>query len=126
MSAPDLLRAEQRLQPQRGARVARNRRILARELERREGPAVGLIEAQPDDLADVDAGDPHVGPGRELVGLGERDLDPDTLRWSKYGRQFAVVDAKGNVAAYTGRNCLKAGDGNRTHTNLLGRQVLYH
>src|SRR2546423_396686 len=27
----------------------------------------------------------------------ERDLDPDTLRWSKYGRQFAVVDAKGNV-----------------------------
>ena len=32
----------------------------------------------------------------------ERDPDPDTTRWTKYGRQFAVVDAKGNVAAYTG------------------------
>src|SRR3954471_972029 len=27
----------------------------------------------------------------------ERDPDPDTLRWSKYGRQFAVVDGRGNV-----------------------------
>lgn len=32
----------------------------------------------------------------------ERDPDPDTTRWTKYGRQFAVVDARGNVAAYTG------------------------
>jgi uncharacterized Ntn-hydrolase superfamily protein len=32
----------------------------------------------------------------------ERDPDPDTTRWPKAGRQFAVVDAKGNVAAYTG------------------------
>lgn len=32
----------------------------------------------------------------------ERDPDPDTARWAKTGRQFAVVDAKGNVAAYTG------------------------
>jgi uncharacterized Ntn-hydrolase superfamily protein len=32
----------------------------------------------------------------------ERDPDPDSVRWSKYGRQFAVVDGKGNVAAYTG------------------------
>jgi uncharacterized Ntn-hydrolase superfamily protein len=31
-----------------------------------------------------------------------RDPDPDTARWSKYGRQFAVVDAKGTVAAFTG------------------------
>jgi uncharacterized Ntn-hydrolase superfamily protein len=30
------------------------------------------------------------------------DPDPDTLRWAKVGRQFAVVDARGNVAAYTG------------------------
>jgi uncharacterized Ntn-hydrolase superfamily protein len=30
--------------------------------------------------------------------------DPDPLpeRWTKRGRQFAVIDAKGNVAAYTG------------------------
>jgi len=34
--------------------------------------------------------------------IWERDPDPDTARWSKYGRQFAVVDARGNVAAYTG------------------------
>lgn len=32
----------------------------------------------------------------------ERDADPDTLRWSKQGRQFAVIDAKGRVFAYTG------------------------
>ena len=32
----------------------------------------------------------------------ERDPDPDTVRWTKFGRQFAVVDAKGRVAAYTG------------------------
>jgi uncharacterized Ntn-hydrolase superfamily protein len=30
------------------------------------------------------------------------DPDPDTARWAKSGRQFAIVDAKGNVAAYTG------------------------
>jgi uncharacterized Ntn-hydrolase superfamily protein len=34
--------------------------------------------------------------------IWERDPDPDSARWSKLGRQFAVVDAKGNVAAYTG------------------------
>ena len=32
----------------------------------------------------------------------ERDPDPDSARWTKQGRQFAVVDAKGNVAAFTG------------------------
>ena len=32
----------------------------------------------------------------------ERDPDPDSAVYTKYGRQFAVVDAKGNVAAYTG------------------------
>lgn len=40
---------------------------------------------------------------KEVVNtVWERDPDPDTTRWTKYGRQFAVVDAKGNVAAYTG------------------------
>jgi uncharacterized Ntn-hydrolase superfamily protein len=32
----------------------------------------------------------------------ERDPDPDTTRWTKQGRQFAVVDRNGNVAAFTG------------------------
>ncbi|HEY9229226.1 MAG TPA: DUF1028 domain-containing protein [Gemmatimonadaceae bacterium] len=30
------------------------------------------------------------------------DPDPDPERWTKQGRQFAVIDAKGNVFAYTG------------------------
>jgi hexosaminidase len=32
----------------------------------------------------------------------ERDPDPRPQDWSKEGRQFAVIDAKGNVFAYTG------------------------
>jgi uncharacterized Ntn-hydrolase superfamily protein len=32
----------------------------------------------------------------------ERDPDPRPDAWTKYGRQFAVIDARGNVAAYTG------------------------
>lgn len=32
----------------------------------------------------------------------ERDPDPKPQNWSKEGRQFAVIDAKGNVFAYTG------------------------
>ena len=32
----------------------------------------------------------------------ERDPDPRPQNWSKEGRQFAVVDAKGNVFAYSG------------------------
>ncbi len=32
----------------------------------------------------------------------ERDPDPDSVRWAKQGRQFAVIDGKGNVYAYTG------------------------
>jgi uncharacterized Ntn-hydrolase superfamily protein len=51
-------------------------------------------------------------PAAEVVKtVWERDPDPDTTRWTKYGRQFAVVDAKGNVAAYTGpRASTWAGD----------------
>jgi uncharacterized Ntn-hydrolase superfamily protein len=32
----------------------------------------------------------------------DKDPDPDPARWSKQGRQFAVVDAKGGVFAFTG------------------------
>ncbi|MCX5755011.1 MAG: DUF1028 domain-containing protein [Gemmatimonadetes bacterium] len=32
----------------------------------------------------------------------DADTDPDTLRWSKQGRQFAVLDAKGNIVTHTG------------------------
>jgi uncharacterized Ntn-hydrolase superfamily protein len=34
--------------------------------------------------------------------IWNRDPDPDTLRWTKHGRQFAVIDGKGNVFAFTG------------------------
>ena len=34
--------------------------------------------------------------------IWDRDPDPRPQDWSKEGRQFAVVDAKGNVYAYTG------------------------
>jgi uncharacterized Ntn-hydrolase superfamily protein len=34
--------------------------------------------------------------------IWERDPDPRPEDWTKQGRQFAVVDAKGNVYAYTG------------------------
>ncbi len=34
--------------------------------------------------------------------IWERDPDPDSVRWTKQGRQFAVIDGKGNVFAYTG------------------------
>jgi len=30
------------------------------------------------------------------------DTDPDSVRWSKQGRQFAVLDAKGNLFSHTG------------------------
>src|SRR5215467_6451531 len=34
--------------------------------------------------------------------IWDRDPDPRPQDWTKQGRQFAVVDAKGNVFAYTG------------------------
>ncbi|HEX8942185.1 MAG TPA: DUF1028 domain-containing protein [Gemmatimonadaceae bacterium] len=34
--------------------------------------------------------------------IWDRDPDPRPQDWSKEGRQFAVIDAKGNVYAYTG------------------------
>ncbi len=41
----------------------------------------------------------------------EEDPDPRPQDWTKQGRQFAVVDAKGNVAAFTGpRASTWAGD----------------
>jgi uncharacterized Ntn-hydrolase superfamily protein len=34
--------------------------------------------------------------------IWERDPDPRPADWTKQGRQFAVIDAQGNVAAFTG------------------------
>jgi len=43
-----------------------------------------------------------MNPAEVVKTIWERDPDPRPDAWSKYGRQFAVMDAKGNVAAYTG------------------------
>ncbi len=34
--------------------------------------------------------------------IWENDPDPQPERWTKQGRQFAVIDARGNTAVYTG------------------------
>ncbi len=49
------------------------------------------------------------------------DPDPDSANWSKFGRQFAVVDAHGNVAAYTGPRATPwAGDRQGPHVSAQG------
>jgi uncharacterized Ntn-hydrolase superfamily protein len=41
----------------------------------------------------------------------QADPDPRPVDWTKEGRQFAVIDAQGNVAAYTGPKATEwAGD----------------
>jgi uncharacterized Ntn-hydrolase superfamily protein len=49
------------------------------------------------------------------------DPDPRPQDWSKQGRQFAVVDAKGNVAAFTGPRATEwAGDKQAQHVTAQG------
>jgi uncharacterized Ntn-hydrolase superfamily protein len=43
-----------------------------------------------------------VAPNQVIKQVWESDPDPRPADWSKEGRQFAVIDAKGNVAAFTG------------------------
>ncbi|MES2523405.1 MAG: DUF1028 domain-containing protein [Gemmatimonadota bacterium] len=43
-----------------------------------------------------------VRPADVVKQVWERDPDPRPGDWTKQGRQFAVMDAQGNVAAYTG------------------------
>lgn len=51
----------------------------------------------------------------------ERDPDPRPSDWTKFGRQFAVIDAKGNAAAYTGpRASAWAGDKQGVHVTAQG------
>ena len=49
------------------------------------------------------------------------DPDPQPQNWTKEGRQFAVVDAKGNVAAFTGPKATEwAGDQQSAHATAQG------
>lgn len=43
-----------------------------------------------------------MNPAEVVRTVWERDPDPRPDAWTKFGRQFAVMDAQGNVAAYTG------------------------
>lgn len=48
----------------------------------------------------------HAGkaPAEVVAALLEQDPDPRPRSWPKAARQFAVMDAEGNVAAHTGEN----------------------
>jgi uncharacterized Ntn-hydrolase superfamily protein len=61
-------------------------------------------------------------PAAEVVRtVWERDPDPRPEQWTKFGRQFAVVDATGNVAAYTGPRASEwAGDKQGVHVTAQG------
>lgn len=43
-----------------------------------------------------------MSPADIIKKVWDSDPDPDPANWSKQGRQFAVMDAKGNYAAFTG------------------------
>ena len=43
-----------------------------------------------------------IAPAQVIRAIWETDPDPRPQDWTKEGRQFAVVDVQGNVAAYTG------------------------
>lgn len=52
-----------------------------------------------------------MAPAEVVRTVWERDPDPRPEQWTKHGRQFAVMDAQGRVAAYTGpRASAWAGD----------------
>ena len=68
---------------------------------------VGVIATQaivdvsygPKGLALLRAG---MSPDATVKALWESDTDPRPGNWTKHGRQFAVMDAKGNYTAFTG------------------------
>jgi uncharacterized Ntn-hydrolase superfamily protein len=70
---------------------------------------VGMVATQaivdvsygPKGLAVLRAG---MTPEATITAVWESDPDPRPENWTKQGRQFAVIDAKGNTAAFTGPN----------------------
>jgi uncharacterized Ntn-hydrolase superfamily protein len=60
-------------------------------------------------------------PAEVVKTVWERDPDPRPQDWTKYGRQFAVIDAQGRVAAYTGpRASAWAGDRQGAYSTAQG------
>lgn len=70
------------------------------------------------------------GAAEVVKTIVERDPDPvpgsgGRRGWTKLGRQFAVVDAKGNVAAYTGPSAPTwAGDKQARHVTAQGNTLV--
>ena len=74
-----------------------------------------------------------VAPADVIKRVWEADPDPDPNNWTKQGRQFAVVDTKGNVAAFTGpratpwaghKSCTKAGTHCTAQGNILAGEAV--
>ena len=63
-----------------------------------------------------------MAPSEVVKTVWQRDPDPRPEQWTKHGRQFAVMDAQGRVAAYTGpRASAWAGDRQcRAHCSAQG------
>ncbi len=61
--------------------------------------AIVDVSYGPQGLALLRAG---ITPEAVVKAIWDSDPDPRPDDWTKYGRQFAVMDAKGNYAAYTG------------------------
>jgi uncharacterized Ntn-hydrolase superfamily protein len=61
--------------------------------------AIVDVSYGPQGLAMLRAG---ITPDAIVKAIWDSDPDPRPEDWTKYGRQFAVMDAKGNYAAYTG------------------------
>ena len=61
--------------------------------------AIVDVSYGPKGLALLRAG---MSPSAIVKALWDSDADPRAANWTKEGRQFAVMDAKGNYAAFTG------------------------
>ncbi len=61
-----------------------------------------------------------MAPAQVVRQVWERDPDPRPADWTKQGRQFAVIDARGNVAAYTGPRA-SAWAGHRTGRHVTAQ-----
>ena len=61
--------------------------------------AIVDVSYGPQGLALLRAG---LTPAAAVKAIWDSDPDPRPADWTKYGRQFAIMDARGNYAAYTG------------------------
>jgi uncharacterized Ntn-hydrolase superfamily protein len=101
-------------------------------------PGVGVVATQA--IVDVSYGPQAiallkqgVAPADVIRQVWESDPDPRPDNWTKQGRQFAVVDAQGRVAAFTGprasawaghKACAKAGTHCTAQGNILAGEAV--